>query len=99
MPQHIVSDGAGAVSSPSSSASAAAISAPTRFATRSIHFAFTANPSSRLAISAAGANAISAASGAAALSRSGVARVPSRPLTPSSSSSGQRPPGAQAHVQ
>ena len=99
IPQHIVSDGDAAVSTLSSSASSRAISEPTRFAARSIHFPFTANPSSPLASEAARSKLVSAASGTTARSSSGVARVPARPFTPSSSSSGQRPPGAQAHVQ
>ena len=98
IPQHIVSDGASAVSA-LSDASSDAISEPNRFAARSIHFAFTANPNSPLASRAARSKLASAASGIAALNSSGVARVPSRPFTPSSSSSGQRPASSQPHVQ
>ena len=97
IPQHIVSaaGAAGASSDPSSDA----IAEPRRFATRSIHFAFRPNPSSRLASVAARSKLVSAASGAAAHSRPGVARVPDRPPTPNSASSGQRPPFAQPRVQ
>ena len=97
IPQHIASapGAAGRASDPSSDA----IAEPRRFAVCSIHFAFRSNPSSRLASADARSKLVSAASGIAAHSSPGVARVPARPRTPNSASSGQRPPSEQPLVQ